>query len=330
MHNTTQKLEMIFNITKWQNVQEQLAEMTRLAIITTDYRGIPITEHSCCRPFCRLVRSDTYLSKCCQRCDSIAGLEAVRTNRPFIYRCHFDIVDIAIPIIVDDCYVGAVMAGQIHVQDKSEGAGLEQLISSIKNSRATQFMHEHIQLYRNIPQLKWDDLLRASQLLFELSNYVVSEAMLRNAKIEAGSSPAQQSLLSPSDSVTGPESSSPQPNLDYPVPGYTVLEPAFRYIYSHKNESFSQKQMARLCHLSPSYFSRLWADETKESFSQYIVRLKMEWAKRLLEDTEQSVTEVSENLGFSSPGYFIKTFKKSERITPLLYRKYCRNVKRGR
>ena len=88
--------------------------------------------------------------------------------------------------------------------------------------------------------------------------------------------------------------------------------------------------MARLCHLSPSYFSRLWADETKESFSQYIVRLKIEWAKRLLEDTEQSVTEVSENLGFSSPGYFIKTFKKSERITPLLYRKYCRNVKRGR
>lgn len=329
MNNTTQKLEMIFNITKWQNLQEQLAQITRLAVITTDYRGIPITEHSCCRPFCRLVRSDTYLSKCCQRCDSIAGLEAVRTNRPFIYRCHFGIVDIAIPIIVDDCYVGAVMAGQVHVQDEPCGAGLEQLISSGKNSRAAQFMREHSQLYRDIPQLKSEDLLRASELLFELSNYVVSEAMLRNAKIEAGISQAEQRLF-PSDSAPGPEASSPQPNLDYPVPGYAVLEPAFRYIYSHKNEAFSQKQMARLCHLSPSYFSRLWADETKESFSQYIVRLKMEWAKRLLEDTDQSVTEVSESLGFSSPGYFIKTFKKNERVTPLLYRKYCRNVKRGR
>ena len=41
-----------------------------------------------------------------------------------------------------------------------------------------------------------------------------------------------------------------------------VLQPAFDYIYAHKHENFSLKEMAKLCHISPSYFSRIFTKET--------------------------------------------------------------------
>ena len=101
-----------------------------------------------------------------------------------------------------------------------------------------------------------------------------------------------------------------------------VLKPAFTYIFEHKSETISLKVMADLCHISPSYFSRLFAKETGENFSSYLAQMKIKWAKQLLEVTDIPVSQISDELGFNDPGYFIKTFKKYEQITPSLYRKY--------
>jgi len=69
-------LEKILNLENWQQIQDSLSKATKLAIITVDYKGIPITTHSCCNSFCTKVRSDPDLRALCQKCDSRAGLEA--------------------------------------------------------------------------------------------------------------------------------------------------------------------------------------------------------------------------------------------------------------
>ena len=56
------------------------------------------------------VRESKKLGKFCEKCDARGGFEAMRLNEPFIYRCHFDIVDIAIPVVLDKKYIGAIMA----------------------------------------------------------------------------------------------------------------------------------------------------------------------------------------------------------------------------
>ncbi len=104
------------------------------------------------------------------------------------------------------------------------------------------------------------------------------------------------------------------------VASNAVLQPAFDYIYAHKNENFSLKEMAKLCHISPSYFSRIFTKETGENFSLFIARLKIEWAKQLLETTDAPINQVSDDLGFCDTGYFIKTFKRFENLTPAVYR----------
>ncbi|MNP74874.1 HTH-type transcriptional regulator YesS [compost metagenome] len=85
--------------------------------------------------------------------------------------------------------------------------------------------------------------------------------------------------------------------------------------------------LARQCHISSSYFSRIFTKETGENFSTFAPRLKIEWAKQLLKATEQPVNRISDALGFCDAGYFIKTFKKFEHLTPAVYRNRYRDEK---
>jgi YesN/AraC family two-component response regulator len=68
----------------------------------------------------------------------------------------------------------------------------------------------------------------------------------------------------------------------------------------------------------------VFSSEQGLSYTDFLSGLKITWSKDLLEQTDQSIAQISENLGFSDESYFIKKFKKSEGITPLVYRKYCR------
>jgi len=73
-----QNLLKIINVEKWQYLQDSLATVTGMAIITVDYKGVPITRHSSRQMFCSLVREDPELTRHCQKCDSRGGLEATR------------------------------------------------------------------------------------------------------------------------------------------------------------------------------------------------------------------------------------------------------------
>lgn len=95
----------------WETVQDQIARLTGTAIITIDFKGNPITKHSCRTDFCSVIRGNPVSRKRCYRCDALAGLEAVRLEKPYIYLCHCGIVDVAVPVMVGDKYLGAVMFG---------------------------------------------------------------------------------------------------------------------------------------------------------------------------------------------------------------------------
>ena len=82
------------------------------------------------------------------------------------------------------------------------------------------------------------------------------------------------------------------------------------------------KEMANLCHLSPSYFSRLFNRETGETFVNYTNRLKIQLAKEQLRETSKSITQISGELGYLNVSNFIAVFKRIEGVTPSLYRQY--------
>lgn len=334
-------LNQIIDIDKWHGLQDSLSLVTKMAIITVDYKGVPVTKHSHCQSFCQAVRKDEMLSEYCQKCDARGGLEAVRINKPYIYSCHFNIVDIAIPILIDGQYVGAIMAGQIKLTDQE--LYLEQIVNRPENTESRAKFKALEKEYNALPQLTYDEVAKAAEMLLQLCTYIVEESIQKNATIEMYKKalsqdipltlPAHVPSVKAFKNMEAMQHELVNTMIDSKIKKFTthdfhtlnpLLTPAFEYIYHHKNENITLQQMAKLCHVSPSYFSRIFTKETGENFSVFVPRLKMEWAKQLLEETDLPIHRISEDLGYTDAGYFIKTFKKLEGVTPAVYRRMIR------
>ena len=337
------RINKILDLKKWKRLQDSLATVTKLAILTVDYKGIPVTSHSSCQAFCQNVRKDPELLPYCQKCDSRGGLEAVRLNAPYVYLCHFNIVDIAIPITVDDKYLGAVMAGQVKLADPENGSDLEQIVTSKDKSLHKLKGDDLKNYYDDIPTMTYEEVVKISNMLFLLCNYIIEEALNKNLLVEmfekasGNDETLNISTILPGYTIKNIESVKKEMTNaiadaylkntvhEPSICTNSVLKPACEYICSHKSENITLTHMAELCHISPSYFSRLFTKETGENFTSYIAKLKVKWAKQLLEVTDMPISQISDELGFNEPGYFIKTFKKFEEITPAIYRKYYKD-----
>ena len=326
----------VLDMEKWQALQDALSAATGMAIITVDYKGVPVSTHSLCSEFCKRVRAVPSLSAECQKCDSRGGIEAARLQEPYIYLCHANILDAAIPIIVNNHYLGAVMIGQVLLADESDEAELEVLCASSRQ-RLEQRIGSDISLMEQLPRLSLSRVQVIVNMLFHLCNYIVEEAIEKNLALDIFASVLGANQFQGDFSRHGVEKlHTIKRKLDNaivdahitqeePVEGKTVrnaLRPALQYIETHKGERCPLAQMAALCHLSPSYFSRLFLREMGEAYSSYLLRTRIKWAKELLATTDKHVNEIAVLVGFSDSGHFIRNFKKYEGTTPARFRKF--------
>jgi AraC-like DNA-binding protein len=93
-----------------------------------------------------------------------------------------------------------------------------------------------------------------------------------------------------------------------------------RLIRSHPERDFRLDDLARHARLSLSHFKKRFRTETGLSPRQFILRDKIEAAKRILHERATSVTDIALDLGFVSSQYFATVFKRITGITPSRYR----------
>lgn len=335
-------LDKVIDFKKWQNLQDNLSLVTNMAIITVDYKGNTISRHSKCSKFCESVRNHPEIVKYCQKCDSRGGLEAVRLNEPYIYLCHYNIVDVAVPIIIDGRYMGAIMAGQIKLSDNMP-EHMEKIVDTSHKEVCSQVLEKYKNYYDELPYLTYKEVENISNMLSALCNYLVEEALDKNLVFEMYKKSIGSNTKLEDDFFEGYSINNIE-NIKKGISNAMIdayvyeniydenkrvsstLKPAIEYIYKNKSENITVEKMANVCHISQSYFSRLFSKEMGDSFSNYISKLKIKWAKDLLEESDMSVSQISDELGFNEPGYFIKIFKKYEGITPSVYKKYYKNA----
>ncbi|WP_111977323.1 AraC family transcriptional regulator [Algibacillus agarilyticus] len=101
---------------------------------------------------------------------------------------------------------------------------------------------------------------------------------------------------------------------------YERLSPVIELFKHQQSVDLSLSQVAEMCHLSPSYFSRLFKSIFRCNYSEYVIRHKLYSAARLLSQSGFSITDISFELHFSSPSHFISLFKKQFGVTPKKYK----------
>lgn len=99
-----------------------------------------------------------------------------------------------------------------------------------------------------------------------------------------------------------------------------TLSQVLRYIRENYSQPITLDEVARSVFLSPFYFSHLFMDELGITFMEYLTRVRMEEAKKLLGDKALSMQAIAESVGYDDASYFSKVFKKNVGVTPNKYR----------
>ena len=103
-----------------------------------------------------------------------------------------------------------------------------------------------------------------------------------------------------------------------------ILKPV-RVTISYIEENFKDKitieEAANIVELNPIYLGSLFKKETGLSFSNYVIKVRMESAKKLLVETNYTIAAIGGEVGYKDTRYFSQLFAKTVGIKPALYRR---------
>ena len=109
----------------------------------------------------------------------------------------------------------------------------------------------------------------------------------------------------------------------HPAPGpkQDTFDRLLEYVREHFNEDMTQQELSERFFLNPVYISQLFRKRTGMTYQNYLTRLRIDRARRYLEETDLMVYEISERVGYSDTAYFSRVFEKTTGIRPTDYRK---------
>ena len=158
------KISDMIDINLLQSIQDNCSRAMGIGAVTVDYRGNPITRYSGFTDHFMKVREGQGFSEMCAQCDAHGGLHAAITGQPYIYRCHADLVDFAVPLIINGTYMGAVLGGQVRVCEE-EAEQLEYILPHQSNWRK----HEQINdLYEKMETVSYEKVEATVQILRDI------------------------------------------------------------------------------------------------------------------------------------------------------------------
>jgi len=99
-----------------------------------------------------------------------------------------------------------------------------------------------------------------------------------------------------------------------------------RYIDLHFKEALTLDQLAEDAHMNKYYLSHAFKREFGISPINYMISRRIEESKYLLAETDLSLSQIAQLLGFSSLSYFSQVFRRTQSISPLEFRNSAKNM----
>lgn len=96
---------------------------------------------------------------------------------------------------------------------------------------------------------------------------------------------------------------------------------AKEYVASHKTSEISLAHVSDHLNVSKSYLCKLFRKVTRLKFSDYVSRVRVEYAKELLLGSDQRISEVAFDAGFQSLTHFNRTFARLAGFSPSQFRR---------
>ena len=164
-------LHEIVNLRVLQEIQDKFCDATGLAAVIVGVDGEPVTKPSNFTSFCLYIRESQKGLTRCMACDDWAGRRAMEIRRPYVYLCHSGLTDLAAPIIVNNVYMGAFLAGQV-LLDHQEGKELRKTMFERTNNLGLD--NDKLgDFFNKIAYVAENRVNAAGELMYILSNYIM-------------------------------------------------------------------------------------------------------------------------------------------------------------
>ena len=99
------------------------------------------------------------------------------------------------------------------------------------------------------------------------------------------------------------------------------LDTSLRHIHSFFTSKISVPYLAGLENLSSSRYITVFKKQMGKPPNEYIIELRLQFAKNMLSGTNMSIKQISEHIGYNDPYFFSRLFKKHMGLSPQEYRK---------
>lgn len=103
------------------------------------------------------------------------------------------------------------------------------------------------------------------------------------------------------------------------------IQQSIQYLFCHFREDISLEDVARHSGYTPNYFSKLFHDYSGEKFVDFLINLRLNYAKMLLISTDLSISVIAEKSGFGSAYNLYRRVQKAFGISPSEFREKHKN-----
>lgn len=104
------------------------------------------------------------------------------------------------------------------------------------------------------------------------------------------------------------------------------LAVVFDYILHRYHENVRLAEVSKLVHMTPTSFCRFFKERTKRSFSSYLINVRLDHAKKLLSESQDSIEQICYASGYNNLSNFNRQFKEGFGISPRAFRQLYANT----
>ena len=249
------------------------------------------TGHYC--EFCNCAKLLNGGRAACDSCHKNECTELAKAyGEPFFYKCHLGICELVVPVIKNEKLIGLVFIGQCRIDGEDNTRDVIEGVSALGGNPDTFVSH-----YNALPSIKRSDMMSIGNL-FTLYFSKLGDSI---------------DFFGKSSMPMTSESS-----LSRRIADHIEL----RY-----SREISTKTISEHFYLSESHIARIFKREMEMSITDYIRKIRLEHAKRLLQATSVPINSIALNVGYHDANYFSRIFTKEVGISPSEYRYRKENKK---
>ena len=175
------QLKDVMDIDLLQRFLDNFAESMNLASVAVDRDGNPVTKPSSYTRFCSQYTHSTKVGDDrCAASHKRGGEEAVRTGRPYVFRCHAGLIDFAAPIILEGELIGTILGGQV-LTGKPEEDEFRRVAKEIGVNE-----DEYVDAANQVYSMNEKNVNAAAEVLFIVAN-ALSQVGYHKYKLESTS-----------------------------------------------------------------------------------------------------------------------------------------------